>query len=645
MVPHYEKQSAFFQGLSDAFTTFKAATANGCGVLLFCAATALGVLANQSLLAQQPHVAAPNKPVPPELFPLRPLPPAVAQSMVGGPWLTNANYHSVLVIKNQLKTSPLQVRPILYLANGRSYALPEVVMEAAGVTTLDINQALAKQGVAPWAALSGYLELQYQWPWDALCATIQNLDPIHSEVFTYNFRSTNPDSSSGHQNPAHSMEANPTTVLEGLWWKQEPNVTGFVAVSNVSSHSLAIHLDVSDRAGDPIADHELTVASHETKFLQLPELSSAATHDGGIRATFAGQLSDLLIEGGLEDSLTGYSANVTFAPSAPDPSTASSNQYALLGLMVGAAEPMLKFPAGTIFIPYANLRNISAENARVTPVIWWMEGAAPRYARLAEMVILPFHSASVDFAALLSSAGLEKFRGSINLVLETAGPLHSLLVASGSVDQKNTYVFSVPPSATRESVAKALSYWSTGNGDDTMVTLWNPADDPQDFTFTLFFAGGRYELPLHMEGRVSRSFNISEIIENEIPDPEGRTIPITVHEGSAEIAGSKGANQHILAAMAAGTYNVVKATCQWYCVTCQGAVTGTVSTATVGVGQSKQLSFTIHNHDGSQFDDSNAANWSSSNGGVATVSATGLAYGVAVGSVTINCQRPSGARL
>ena len=162
------------------------------------------------------------------------------------------------------------------------------------------------------------------------------------------------------------------------------------------------------------------------------------------------------------------------------------------------------------------------------------------------------------------------------------------------------------------------------------------ADDPQDFTFTLFFAGGQYELPVHLEGRVSRSFNISEIIDNQIPDPEGHTIPVTIQEGSAEVAGSKGVNQHILVAMAAGTYNVVKATCVWHCITCQGATHATVTSAIVLVGQSATLSFTIYNHDGSQFDDTSSAAWSSSNGSVATVGYGGLVNGVSAGTATIS---------
>jgi hypothetical protein len=70
-----------------------------------------------------------------------------------------------------------------------------------------------------------------------------------------------------------------------------------------------------------------------------------------------------------------------------------------------------------------------------------------------------------------------------NAISREAG---ALLLASGSVDQKNTYVFQVLPRAASESLAQVVSYWSTGKGDDTMVTLWNPADE--DRTLYLLFS-------------------------------------------------------------------------------------------------------------------------------------------------------------
>jgi hypothetical protein len=70
-----------------------------------------------------------------------------------------------------------------------------------------------------------------------------------------------------------------------------------------------------------------------------------------------------------------------------------------------------------------------------------------------------------------------------------------LLLAAGSVDQTNNYVFEVIPRGIGESASKSLPYWSTGNGDETIVTLRSPADEAQYLVFELFFSGGHYALP------------------------------------------------------------------------------------------------------------------------------------------------------
>jgi hypothetical protein len=80
-------------------------------------------------------------------------------------------------------------------------------------------------------------------------------------------------------------------------------------------------------------------------------------------------------------------------------------------------------------------------------------------------------------------------------------------MAGGSVDQRNTYVFEVRPTTIQESQARSLSYWDTANGDDTMVTLWNPADEVQEFVFKLSFTGGHYNFPIHLGPKASYTFN------------------------------------------------------------------------------------------------------------------------------------------
>ena len=431
---------------------------------------------------------------------------------------------------------------------------------------VSVNQALADKGIAPWATLIGYLEVQYTWPWDALCVTVRDLDTIHSLIFTYNLEPANMPNI--YDDP--SLER--STVLEGLWWKQEPNVAGFVSLSNPNGDAISARVQLTDSQANILGEHTVTISPHGTKLLQLQELHSAPSNEGGLRVTWDGPENRLLVYAGLQDPATGFSARLTFHFPPPSSVRSESNTYAAIGMMGGEADPMMRFPAGTRFTPYAVLRDISDTPISVHPTLYWMEGSISHAASLPTVALSPYHSVTLNLASLIDAYGPKSFNGNLNVAFQYKGRIRALLVASGSVDQKNTYVFEVHPQLVGDSVAKAISYWSTANGDDTMVTLWNPADEEQDFVFRSFFSGGHYNFPVHLGPKATQAFNISEIIQNQVPDDEGNIIPASVHEGSAEISGPKGVNQHILVSIDAGTYNVEKATCTGFCLTCAGAV-------------------------------------------------------------------------
>ncbi len=314
--------------------------------------------------------------------------------------------------------------------------------------------------------------------------------------------------------------------------------------------------------------------------------------------------------------------------------------------MAGPADPMMAFPAGTTFTPYSVLRNISESLISVTPTIWWMAGGVPQSAQLPQINLPPYQTQSLDVRSLLTLAGLasstKTFNGSFNLVFDANIKPGDLLLTAGSVDQTNTYVFEVVPRGVGESGSKSLQYWSTGNGDDTMVTLWNPADEAQDFVLTLFFllpdgSRGHYLWPVHLNPRASRTFNVSEIIQTQIPDAEGNIIPAVVHEGGMKIAGSIAENQLIRIAVDSGIYNVKKATCTNNCQECDGysAAVEIDGLFTVIPNGTHQQKFIATWGSGTQYDLTGSATWSGNNTSVATVSA-GLVRGVNGGTAELS---------
>lgn len=82
---------------------------------------------------EEPYVPAPHKFVAPKLpSPKQWHSPAVQRSMIGGLWMTDPNYRSALYLKNDVETSALTVTPIIYLANGAKYTLPQVRLDPSG---------------------------------------------------------------------------------------------------------------------------------------------------------------------------------------------------------------------------------------------------------------------------------------------------------------------------------------------------------------------------------------------------------------------------------------------------------------------------------------------------------------------------------
>jgi hypothetical protein len=528
--------------------------------------------------------------------------------------------------------APLTVTPILYLSNGHRYQLPDVKLEPAGVAVVNVNQALADQGLAPWATLRGYVEVEYKWPWDALCVTVRNVDAVHSLVIAHNLRQAILYSVQSGTEPADHVRA-----YEGVWWKQEPNVSGFISLSNSSTTPISGRVQVTDNRAGVLGTHVVTVSPHGTKMVNLTELQSTTAEEGGVHITYDGPEDGLLLTGDLEDASVGFSAKLPLNRAPKHATNQEWLTYAAPGLMTGEADPMMRFPAGTRFKPYFVVRNIADHPTSFQPKVYWAENSASHSLSLPQFSIASGATINLDLAGLISASSIKNLNGNINVELDFKGPYGDLLMASGSVDQRNTYVFEVAPQPVTVSVAKGLSYWSTANGDDTMVTLWNPADEAQDFLFTVFFSGGHYKYPIHLGPKATRSFNMSEILEAQTPDADGNIIPAGVREGSAEIAGAEGATQEILAAIDLGIYNVQKATCYPTCIDCNGVVDDWIDADPFGMGVSRKLqeTATVQFHDGTKADITNSATWKSSNTGIGTVS-TGLVNGVSAGAFDIS---------
>src|SRR5713226_7033368 len=354
-----------------------------------------------------------------------------------GFWRTDGSFVSTIRVKNVLAVAPIDVTPVLFMADGAPYMLSSVHVAVSGVATVNINDALATapSSIASHISQYGSAALIYSYPSPGhVTAQMAAIDASRSLSFVFPFS----------EPMGEPMQQN----VEGLWWKHDPGVTGFVALSNVTNTDTQATVQLVSPGNDAQAGRTIPLRAHATQMLRLEDFadnpSPLAKRVGGIRVQYTGQPGSVQITGGLENDSEGYSANIPFW--GHDMSSASPGQitYASAGVMVGKPDPMMMpgFPKDTTFSPYLVLRNTTEKPLEVALQLNYMRGpmkdmngSAPVSRNLPAQYLGPFEARQVDMQAALNSAGLKSFNGSINLSTSFTGKAGDLVLATGSVDQ------------------------------------------------------------------------------------------------------------------------------------------------------------------------------------------------------------------
>ena len=559
-------------------------------------------------------------------------------TMYSGLWRTDGGFVSTIRIKNVLVVAPMDVTPVLFMADGTPYLLPSVHLAVSGVATININDALATAPsiIATHISQFGSVALIHSYSSPGhVSASMAVIDASRSLSYTFPF--------------AEPMGDPMEQTLEGLWWKHDPGVSGWIALSNVSDADKQVNVQLAGPGNDSQSARTVDLGAHTTQMLRLEDFASnpspLAKRTGGIRVQYTGQPGSVLVTGGLENDSEGYSANIPFWMRDMHSSSPGQMTYASAGLMIGKPDPMMMpgFPKDTTFSSYLVLRNTTEKPLDVSLQLNYMvgpmkdmNGSAPVTRNLPAQHLAPFEARQVDMQSSLNSTGVKNFSGSINLSASFTGKAGDLVLASGSVDQTGSYVFEVEPQGVSSSRSKFNNYWGVANGNDTMFSLWNPTNAAQDILATFYYGdgSGKYTLPVHLEAQASTMIDMAMLIMEKKPDADGNIIPSNIQEGSAQFASAKGRNEQITLVIAGGLYNVATATCGSTCINCCGDSNFGISPNPIScpLGGTVPLSSTAVDCYGYEV---YPFSWSSSDTTVMTVDSSGNATGVAVGSATI----------
>jgi len=567
-------------------------------------------------------------------------------TMYSGLWRTDGGFVSTIRIKNVLVVAPLDVTPVLFMADGTPYMLPSVHVPVSGVATVSVNDALAAVPQTVASHVSQFGSVSLLWSYSSpghVSAQVAAIDAPRSLSYTYPF--IEPMVMAGHDSKQ---------VLEGLWWKRDSGVTGSVTLSNTTDQQQTATLTLI-HPGNSAGAQQVSLAPHSTQMLSLETLDADAPAPdncaGGIRVEYEGQQGAILVNGGLANESEGYSANIPFwfhdMTSAPP----TSITYASAGLMLGKPDPMMMpgFPKDTTFSPYLAIRNTTEKPLDVALQVNYMtgmgaQGSMPVTKSLPAQHTAPFEAKYLDLQGPLDAAGLKNFNGSINLSVSFMGKGGDLVFASGSVDQTGTYVFEVESQGVASSRSKYSNYWGVANGNDTMYSLWNPTDQAEDILATFYYGNGsgKYTLLVHLDSQASTMIDMAMLIMERKPDADGNLIPSSIQEGSADFSSAKDHREMITLVLAGGLYNVATATCGEQCFQCCGVTEqpGTNPQVTpnpfsCAVGDSITLSGSAEDCQGYYYPPATNG-WTTSDSSVATVDGSGNVTCKAPGSVTIS---------
>lgn len=244
-----------------------------------------------------------------------------------GLWRTDGGFVSTIRLKNVLAVAPLDITPVVYMADGTPYPLRPVHVAISGVTTININDALAAAPASVASRISQYgsaaLIYSYSSP-GHVTAQVAAIDASRSLSFVFPF--------------AEPMGDPMPQTVEGLLWKHDPSVTGFVALTNVTNTDTQASVQLVAPGNDSQAERTIALPAHSTRMLHLEDFadnpSPLTKHAGGIRVQYTGPPGSVQVTGGLENDSKGYSANIPFwghdmsSPSSAKITYASAGRHA-----------------------------------------------------------------------------------------------------------------------------------------------------------------------------------------------------------------------------------------------------------------------------------------------------------------------------
>lgn len=262
------------------------------------------------------------------------------------------DWDSVLTLNNSAH-EPLTAPLTLYSLDGRPLQLSDVSLREHESIRLRLSELVAQSTASRGQFQEGSIELRFNNnDGMALAPQLTVWDRNHGLSFDMEppmgFKSSN---------------------LEGLWWSLDDKTNGQVALSNTTSESLDVQVNVEWR-GVVIPASPIPLAAHQTMVLEIEKLlkdlniSARGIERGGLSITHSGAPGALIAQGVVMNKERRIASNLNFV----DPAGQKNSVLNGTGLMLARTTGSL-FPENSFFTPQLTLKNASTSPQTATVTV------------------------------------------------------------------------------------------------------------------------------------------------------------------------------------------------------------------------------------------------------------------------------------
>jgi hypothetical protein len=321
-----------------------------------------------------------------------------------------------------------------------------------------------------------------------------------------------------------------STKLNGILWLPQPAAEGSLAITNVATTSVTVHLAFGGK------QETLTLPSRSTEVVKFnQELDRQSGTPVLIKLQHDGLPGDIITTGFVLDSGTGYSSGFTMF----DSSIMTSSELAGVHFRFGAADPSEGFPEGTSFRAPLLLANVGSQPMKAQISVDYTTSANQfNHLSVKKLSIAPGEVQRIELTDELAQLGIAGPVAEAGVEITYDAPPGTLIAQLTSFDQTGDLSFEVPikdPHAFNEQM-EGIYPWTIRNGVRSVLHLKNTTADPATALLIFELPGGKFYQPsrIALQPFQSVAVDIGALRNSHIPDALKRPFPADATTGLAD---------------------------------------------------------------------------------------------------------------